>query len=257
MALDRESALRTVKKVLKTDYACEEWCFDEEGVFVYQARENEGRRQFPFREKSLTVVTMGRGVVVSCSPERLRWAKANLGHLARDEIFRAFAIARMEKYVSRDNQSIVGPGLKYICTQDSFQPYASPGRINVSTVEGEQMQELYQTSEFSNALGYRHDPRRPRTVAFVAKYEGRIVGIAAASADCDEMWQVGVDTLSNYRGHGIGKALVSMITRTLFGKGKLPYYSTQLSNIISRRLATSLGYWPAWVDLYAIEKGLR
>ena len=237
------------------DFASEEKSFDEEGVYVYEAMEIEGARRFPLPEKFLAVVTMGTGVVVSCSADRIRWAEANLSRLTRDELFSAPAMARMQKYVSRDHQFMAGPDLKHICTQDTFRPYTPDEEIEVSLVEGEKVQELYTSDQFPNALGYHQNPQRPRVIAWLAECKSALVGVAAASADSDSMWQVGIDTLSGYRNRGIGKALVSRLTETILRIGKLPYYSTSTSNIASRRIAISLGYRPAWVEVYSRRIG--
>ena len=68
------------------------------------------------------------------------------------------------------------------------------------------------------------------------------------------MWQVGIDILPDYRDRGIGKALVSQLTEALFKIEKLPYYSTGISNISSRRTAISVGYRPAWVEIFSQER---
>jgi predicted GNAT family acetyltransferase len=68
------------------------------------------------------------------------------------------------------------------------------------------------------------------------------------------MWQLGIDVLPDYRYQGIGRALVSRLTAAVLQKGILPYYTTTVSNIASRRIATSLGYLPAWVELYSADK---
>jgi len=255
--LDRESALRTVRKILTADFACEERCFDAEGVFIFEAKEVAGSRRFPLPEKSLFVVTMGKGVVVSCSADRMQWVVENLSHLTREEIFSPANIARMGEYVALDGQVMRSPELKYICTQDRFQPCLPPADIDVVMVEKDGMQELYETGRFPNAMGYRLDPARPRMTASVARYGEQTVGVAGAAADHDEMWQVGIDVLPDYRRRGIGKALVSRLTESLFTKEKLPYYLTSVSNILSRRLAVALGYWPAWVDFYSGEAWSR
>ena len=255
--LDRESALRTVKKILTADCACEERCFDDEGVFVFEAKEVAGARRFPLPEKSLFIMTMGAGVVVSCSADRVQWAVENLSNLTREEIFSPANIARMGEYVAPDGQVMRSPELRYICTQDRFQPCNPPGNIEVVTIENGGMEALYETGRFPNALGYRPNPARPRMVATIARYGEQIVGVAAAAADHDEMWQVGIDVLPDHRNRGIGKALVSRLTESLFRRVKLPYYSTSISNIPSRRIAIALGYWPAWVELYASEERSR
>jgi GNAT superfamily N-acetyltransferase len=252
--LNTESALRTVRKVLATDCACEESLFNEEGVFVVEAKEMEGRRRFPFREKTIGAVTMGTGVIISCSADRLQWARDNLGHLGRDDVFSAPSIAAMQALVSADHQIMGGPALAYVCSQDRFRPYPAPTDIEIATVHGEAVPELHDSGRFPNALGHHVDPARPRVVATVARKDGRMVGLAGASADCEEMWQIGIDVVPDCRERGVGRALVSRITEAIFDAGKLPYYGAAPSNLASRRLALSLGYLPAWTEVFTSEK---
>ena len=254
MVSNRKSALQVVRKILAADFACEESDFDKEGITFHLAKELEGARRVPLPEKFLAVVTMGRGVVVSCSAERLRWARTNLRCFVPEALFDALAIARMEKYVARDHQTMFGPELRYICTQDIFHPYRLDGDIEVDLMQEESIKQLYGNNLFPNALGRQHDPQRPRLLAYSANHDGLIVGLAAASADSDSMWQVGIDVLPGYRNRGIGKALVSGLTKALFDIEKLPYYQTTgMANISSRRIAVSLGYRPAWVEVYSGE----
>jgi GNAT superfamily N-acetyltransferase len=252
MISDQKSALNTVKKVLTADFACDERDFDEEGVIIRQAREIEGARRFPLPEKFLAVVSMGTGVVICCSAGRRRWTKANLGQLARDRIFDISTIARVQNYVSRDHQEI-RLELKFICTSETFRPYAPGKDIELNPIEGEHLQRFYKNNLFPNALGYADNPERPHMVAVVASCGGETAGVAAATADCDLMWQIGVDTLPAYRQRGIAKATVSALTEILLSKAILPYYSTRAVNIASQRTALSLGYFPAWVELYSRE----
>ena len=249
MVHDFNSGLNIVKKVLALDFACEERDFDEEGVFIHEASEMRGRWRLPSREKSLMVATMGSGVLIGCSAGRLGWVKANLRGLSPDNIFDISTVARLQNYVSHDNQEI-RLELKYICVPDTFKPYVPSEDIEINLAEGEKQLELYNDKRFPNTLGHSNNPRR---AAVFATCNSNITGVAAASADCDVMWQIGVDTLPAYRNRGIGKATVSALTENLLSKGILPYYSTRFFNIASRRTAISLGYRPAWVELYSRE----
>ena len=251
MVSDKKSAIQVVRKILAADFGCEQSDFDEEGTTFHLATQAEGARRFALPERFLAIVTMGKAVVISCSTDRLRWARTNLRRFTPEALFNAPATARIEKYVSRDHQSIFGPELKYICTQDTFEPYSLCGEIELSLIQGEPIQQMYENTRFPNAIGYRYNPGRPIVQACSAKYDGVVVGLAAAAADCDSMWQIGIDVLSSHRNQGIGKALVSRLTEALFKARKLPYYSTRASNIPSRRLAISLGYWPAWVEIHS------
>lgn len=256
MVSDKKAAIRVVRKILAADFGCEQSDFDAEGITFHLAKQTEGARRFPLPQKFLAIVTMGRAVVISCSADRLRWARDNLATFAPEALFNAPAIARIEKCVSRDHQSMFGPELKSICTQDTFQPYSLRGEIELALIQGELIQQIYKNNRFPNAIGYRYDPWRPIVRACSAKYHGLMVGLAAAAADCDTMWQIGIDVLPGFRNQGIGKALVSRLTEALFEARRLPYYSARASNIPSRSLATSLGYWPAWVEIHSRDPHL-
>jgi len=254
MVSDTESALKLVRQILAADFACEESDFDKEGITFCLAKELEGARRFPLPEKLLAVVTMGRGAVVSCSADRLHWARTNLKGHSPEALFYALAIARMEKYVGRDGQTMFGPELKYICTQDSLRPHHLDGEVGIDLIHEESIKRLYGDNLFPNALGRHYDPQRPRLLGCSASHDGVTVGLATASADSDSMWQVGIDILPDYRNRGIGRALVSRLTQAVFKVEKLPYYCTGISNITSRRLAISIGYRPAWVEIFSKER---
>ena len=257
MITTQESALQVVKRTLAADFACEESDFDNAGVTFHLSKEIEGARRFPLPEKFLAVVTMGRGVVVSCSAERLEWARRNLAGFAPDALFYAPALALMVNLVASDNQTMFGPESRYTCTLDTFQPHPAGKDVQLSIIHEQTIRQLYEDNRFPNALGRQHDPQRPTLLACLARCNGLIAGLAAASADSDSMWQVGIDILPEYRNREMGKALVSQLTEALFDIEKLPYGSIATNNIASRRIAISLGYRPAWVDVFSKEATLR
>jgi hypothetical protein len=47
---------------------------------------------------------------------------------------------------------------------------------------------------------------------------------------------------------------VSRLTELILDGGRVPYYSTAVSNIRSCAVALSLGYWPAWTELYVRDR---
>ena len=245
------SALNAVKKILAADFACKESDFDNEGVFIHQAKELPGRRRIPFQAKPFSVVTMGRGVVVSCNVERLGWCDANLSRLTRNELFAAPAIKMMDKFVKKDGQQMAGPDLKHICTKDIFKPYKPEKDIEITVISDPGQIEKHNEDRFPNSLT---NPNNPILVIALAKYRGEIAGKAGAEANTDTLWQIGVDTLEPYRQKGIGKAVVSALTEYILDQRNIPFYSALESNTASRQLAASLGYKTAWIELKALAK---
>ena len=102
---------------------------------------------------------------------------------------------------------------------------------------------------WSNALC---EDRKQLDVLGVGAYDhGKLVGLAACSADADLMWQIGVDVLPEYRRQGIASALTSRLAREIFSHGKVPFYCSAWSNIRSVRNAIKSGFTPAWIEVSA------
>jgi hypothetical protein len=251
---EKSEARAAIRATLAAQCACDEATLDAPGVAVTEAAERPGRLRFPVPSKPLLAVTLGAGVVISCHPSRSRWVRGKLGRADRDAIFSAPLIARLARYVGRDTQDLVGPILRYSCSRDTFRHHADLNGVAIAVVERAEIAALNRYPDFSHALMDRADHPRPDMVATVARRGGEIVGIAAASADSDLLWQLGVEVVAAARGGGIGRALVGRLTEAVFEHGRVPYYSTTIANLHSRSLATGLGYWPAWTDLYVRDR---
>ena len=108
--------------------------------------------------------------------------------------------------------------------------------------------ELYRP-EWSNALC---EDRKQLDILGIGAYDGNtLVGLAACSADCKDMWQIGVDVLPEYRRQGIASALTSALAKEIINRNKVPFYCTAWSNVRSVRNAIKSGFVPAWVEMTA------
>ena len=83
-------------------------------------------------------------------------------------------------------------------------------------------------------------------------YDGEeLVGLAGCSADCGDMWQIGVDVLPGHRRRGVASALTSRLALEVFQRGKVPFYCAAWCNMKSVRNALKCGFRPAWVEMTA------
>lgn len=124
----------------------------------------------------------------------------------------------------------------------SEQPCAYPLRVlTQSDFAG-----LY-LPEWSNALC---EKRAELDVLGVGAYDGdRLIGFAGCSADCAEMWQIGVDVLPEYRRKGIAAAVTSRLAIEILKKDKVPFYCCAWCNLPSARNAVRSGFRPAWTEM--------
>lgn len=79
----------------------------------------------------------------------------------------------------------------------------------------------------------------------------KLVGLAGSSADCETMWQIGVDVLPDYRRQGIASALTARLALEIIERGKVPFYCAAWCNIKSVRNAVRSGFEPSWAEVTA------
>lgn len=123
-------------------------------------------------------------------------------------------------------------------------------QYELKILQKEQFSDLYQ-EEWSNALC---SSRMESDILAVGAYDGEtLVGLAGCSADCEMMYQIGVDVLPEYRRKGIAAAVTSRLALEILALGKVPFYCAAWSNISSVRNAIRCGFRPAWVEITARE----
>ncbi len=153
------------------------------------------------------------------------------------------------------NDALQKEGLRICFMAEYFLPDLHELKIlncpyTIRLMHQEDFQALY-TPEWSNALC---EKRRELDILGVGAYDGKtLAGLAACSADCETMWQIGVDVLPAYRRLGIASALTSRLAFEILGREKVPFYCAAWSNIKSVRNAIKSGFRPAWVEMTAKE----
>lgn len=144
-------------------------------------------------------------------------------------------------------------GLKVCFMAEYFLPdveklTALPCPYELRILYPDDFAELY-TEEWSNALCAQ---RRHLDVLAVGAYDdNNLVGLAGCSADCETMYQIGVDVLPQYRQQGVAAALTTRLALEILALGKVPFYCAAWCNLKSVRNAFKCGFRPAWVELTA------
>ena len=121
-----------------------------------------------------------------------------------------------------------------------------PCEYEIKIMDAQDFANLY-TPEWSNALC--KDRKELDVLGVGAYHEGKLIGLAACSADCNTMWQIGVDVLPEYRSQGIASALTSRLAVEILERGKVPFYCCAWSNVKSARNAIKSGFRPEWVEM--------
>ena len=153
---------------------------------------------------------------------------------------------------------LAGNGYKICFMAEYFLPDINNLRpiscdYEMRVLEQQDFEKLY-LPEWSNALC--KDRKHLDLLGAGAYEDEKLIGLAGCSADCEKMWQIGVDVLPEYRRKGIASALTSGLAHKILERGKIPFYCSAWSNIRSARNAVKSGFIPTWVEMTIKPKAI-
>lgn len=214
---------------------------------VVVSKENPSARKYVPLPLEFDAVTYGGNIVAQVS-ERLRSSVKEFLDENRD--FHIFETPKLHLL----DEMLLDFGLKTCYMAAYFLPDLKRFTkldcdYKTKLLQKEDLTDLY-LPEWSNALS--NDKNKHLDMFAVGAYDGdKLIGLAGCSADCENMYQIGVDVLPDYRGKGIAGAITSSLALEILNLGKVPFYCAAWSNIISFRNAVNCGFKPAWTELTA------
>jgi len=110
-------------------------------------------------------------------------------------------------------------------------------------------------ARFSNA--YSFCETAPDMIGISASLNGEIVAMAGVSADSPELWQIGIDVLPAFRGRGLGVLLVKLLKNETLRAGRIPFYGTAFSHMLSQDIAIRSGFRAGWAELTARKAEMK
>ena len=133
-------------------------------------------------------------------------------------------------------------------TADCTAP-VDTGDFTILRYTPESIEQFRNDQRFEDAFGFCETA--PDMLGVAAMKDGKILGMAGASADSPYLWQVGINVLEEARGQGIAAMLVSLLRNDVLAAGRLPFYGTSISHLASQRVALKAGFLPSWFELVA------
>lgn len=218
-----------------------------DNVITHSRPHPSARRYLPL-PFSCDLVSYGTNIVALTSPETEAAVREYLDFCDLAHAFETPAIHVLD--------SLMAPyGLKVCFMAEYFLPdinalKALPCPYELRILHQEDFQDLYKP-EWSNALC---EKRKELDVLGVGAYDnGKLIGLAGCSADCESMYQIGVDVLPEYRRQGVASAVTSLLALEILKMGKVPFYCAAWCNLRSVGNAIKCGFRPAWAELTARE----
>ncbi|GAA0841694.1 GNAT family N-acetyltransferase [Paenibacillus glucanolyticus] len=233
--------LHIVQTQLAIDLNCtvDELNGEKDSVIFVDAKENPGRRPYPRKERYFEILSMGKSIVVSATPERLEIAKAHMHGKDRDAIFSL--------------PFIRGLYLHFLPDLERIKPVSPPAGFSYEVAEKNEIANFMGIKGLENAIISDANLPIQTVLVVVAKQNGKVVGLAGACNACAKMWQIGIEVLPEYRHLGLASYLVSSLTFEILNRGCVPTYDVISSHIASQRVAYRVGYYPAFVTDWRVD----
>lgn len=211
---------------------------------IVRSRLGPQARKYYKEPITCNLVSYGNNIVASLTDEYRELIKEYVDKFTFYHCFETPNLNWLSERLLPRGQKVCFMAEYYLPDADHFQ--VLPCGCETRVLGPADFEELYRP-EWSNALC---EDRKDLDVLGVGAYEdGKLVGMAGASADCDTMWQIGVDVLPEYRRRGVGAALTGKLAKEILEREKVPFYCSAWSNIRSVRNAVKSGFIPAWVEM--------
>ncbi len=244
MKLTNEMILQTAMQQSAIDANCEVEDFLREDNVISISKENPEARKYLKLPHVCNLISYGNNIVATISKE---YEKIVKDYISKYSVERCFETPNMHVL----NDAFQEQGFRICFMAEYFLPdvqmlHALPCEFELRVLQSEDFEDLYM-DKWSNALC--EDRKELDVLGVGAYYDEKLIGLAACSADCETMWQIGVDVLPEYRRKGIASALTSRLAIEILERGKVPFYCCAWSNLKSAKNAIRSGFRPAWVEM--------
>ena len=229
---------------------CADFCCDKDAVLDDKNHFNEytflpGRRRFKEKEECYLKLAVVNGKVLFAGrADILDWCEKNYAEKTGEWFFEAKNMRKLNDRFHEDGYQIAMAHPFYISQSPSR---VDTGDYEIKWYRGDEIEIFRGDNRFEEAYSFCEEA--PDVLGVSAILDGKIVGMAGASADSPTMWQIGINVDENAGHHGIGKMLVGLLKNEILKEGVLPYYGTGFSHLASQRVALGCGFVPAWVEL--------
>ena len=244
--MTNEQILKIAMEQSALDLCADAADFEKSTNVLVRSRVSEGARRYLELPFSCQLVSYGNNVVASVSAGFEEITEGYINGYPTEHIFETPNLHVLNERLMQKGQKICFMAEYFLPDVQTLRSLDCPYERKILTRKD--FSDLYLPS-WSNALCKN---RSELDVLGVGAYDGdRLVGLAGCSADCDTMWQIGIDVLPEYRRQGIASSLTSRLALEVLDRGRVPFYCAAWCNVRSVRNAIRSGFRPAWVEMTA------
>lgn len=187
-------------------------------------------------EHAIKIIGIDNATIVSASSDLLPTIKEEFEEKNRDMIFECpLSYGQSIFYIPDFNQT------KNIDTRDFVcKIFTSKDEIKKFNIP----------DAFVNSIDFDENGECISKIINLAFDNDKVVGCSGAIEIYDEIWEVGVDVLPEYRKHGLATMLSTNIRIKIQEMGIVPVWRSSITNIGSQIVAQRSGFFPYYISSF-------
>ena len=244
MIMTNEYIMKVAMEQSAEDIGCQSSDFSKDKNVVVPISLGEHAKKYYEKPVIANFISYGSNIVAGASEELMEIVKEYLDRFTFYHCFETPNLYWLDEKIAPLGYKVCFMAEYYLPDTRKLTDLQCEYELRV--LEQKDFTDLY-LPEWSNAICKE---RKEYDVLGVGAYDGdKLVGLAACSADADEMWQIGIDVLPEYRRKGIASAATVKLAKEIMARGKVPFYCSAWSNLRSVKNAFRCGFVPAWVEM--------
>ena len=224
--MNKEKIIGIIKNYLSDKFDCDIEVLDRSGLNIIKNEIDD------YKIKMLLFYDL---VLVSASKNLYEIAKERLTGKNIYEIF--------------EFPFVYGQSIYYIPDVDRLEMQDEISDYEFRLFDGN-TSEIELTSGFENAITFDENGKCISQIAYCAYDNGKIIGVAGADKVNEDIWEVGIEILPEYRKSGLATILTKNLTMKILEKGIVPIWCASSTNIGSQAVANRSNYIPLWVESF-------
>ena len=222
--MNKEQMLNKIKKYLSEKYECNIIDLDKKGLNIIKNKEKNKLKMLLFYDL----------ILVSSSTNIYDYVCEKLKDKNTYEIF--------------EFPLVYGQSIYYIPNLNKISKQEETLKYKFKLFDGN-TDKIELSSGFENAITFENG-KCISNIAYCAYKDNKIIGVAGADKINEDIWEVGIEVLPEYRKDGLATILTQNLTLKILEKGIVPIWCASVSNIGSQAVATNSDYIPIWMETF-------
>ena len=240
-----EEMINKVKEQFSKDFGCSILDLNRDESIIQEIKLKEGRRILDSEGCFFKAISFQDKLIISASKEILPWCNEKFKNAKGTWIAEYYILRSIDKKLNEYEHKIADVH-EYFLPDVSLEE--TKPLFNIKWYEKDEILQFRDDDRFNEAFAFNKNYPDVLAVAAVDDKDN-ILGMAGASEDSKIMWQIGINVLEDEKGKGIASFIVQALKNEILNRGKVPFYGTVESHIISQKVALKSGFYPAFAEV--------